>query len=287
MIDKITKTNFPPKKLAAPAYAEKVNELIDKLNDIVPLGNVVYADSVLSNNAIAYGFPIWNGVDPSDWITFMDDFICPALDDVTGEVTEWAVTRGGGDASAAVTSKDGLGGWLTLTSDGDDNDDCYVTSRSEAFIFSTDKKMIFKARILLEEAATDDANWCIGLSDTVAADFLQDDGDGPAATYDGALFFKVDGTMIIQFETSNGGTQVTQSLATFVTDTIYNLAFVYDYNDGVTGYITPYVNGVAGSRHAITIAELEEMHLIMGVKSGGDNEETLEVDYVAVAAERR
>jgi len=285
MIEKITKTNFTPSKLAVPAYAEKVNEIIEKLNDVAPVGSLLYVDGILSANPLVYGFPIWNGVDPSDWITFMDDFVNMPLD--SGEITHWAITRGGGTASAAVTSADGLGGWLSITSDGDNNDDCYVTSRSEAFLFDTDKKVAFKARIQLTEAATDDSNWCVGFSDTVAADFLQDDGAGPAATYDGAVFFKVDGTMEIQFETSNAGTQVTQSLCTFVTATTYNLAFIFDYNDGVTGYITPIVNGVAYSRHAITIAGLQEMHIIMGVKSGGDAEETLLVDYVAVAHERR
>lgn len=288
-INKITDRNFLPKKISAPAYADKVNELIDLLNELVPGGtNVLYVDGLLSSNELAYGFPIWNGIDPSDWILFLDDFISPPIDDTTGEITSWAVTRGGGTAGTVVSPADGLGGWLAIVSDGDDNDDCYITSHSEAFKFDTDKKMIFKARISLTEADTDKANWVIGLSDTVAADFLQDNGAGPAASYDGAVFFKEDSDMSIQFETSNAGDQVTNDdLADFASATVYNLTFVYDPNDGVTGYITPYVNGVAGTRHSITIAGLQEMHIIAGVKSGSAAEETLQVDYIAVAAERR
>jgi len=253
----------------------------------VTIENVLLKDGVItSKSTILEGFPLWNGIDPSDWVLFIDDFINMPLD--TGEITHWTITRGGGTAGTAVTAYDGLGGLLQIVSDGDNNDDCYVTSRTEAFLFDTDKKFAFKARIIPKEADTNKCNWVVGVSDTVAADFMQDGGAGPAATYDGAVFFKVDGDLNVGFETSNAGDQVTKAdLSTMTADTAINLAFIYDYNDGTTAYITPYVNGVAGGAHAITIAGLQEMHLIMGVKSGSDAEETLLVDYVAIAQERR
>lgn len=255
----------------------------------VVIENVRFKDgSVTSAVTMVDGYPIWNGVDPSDWIVFLDDFINPPLDDTTGEITSYVVTRGGGTAGTVVSPYDGLGGILQIVSDGDDNDDCYLTSPPEAFLFDTDKKLVFKCRITPVEADTNKCNWVIGLSDTVAADFMQDDGAGPAASYDGAVFFKVDGDLNVGFETSNAGDQVTVAdVGTMVSGTAMNLAFVYDYNDGTTGYITPYINGVAGTAHAITIAGLQEMHLIMGVKSGSAAEETFLVDYVAIAQERR
>lgn len=289
-IERITKTNFLPSKSSMPAYAEKVNEIIDRINDVAPIAgsSVLYVDGILSANPLVYGFPIWNGIDPSDWIVWMDDFIGADATTISAGADSSLGYNIVSDGVGATGISDGLGGWLDIVTGGSDNNETYFASVGEAFLFDTDKKLAFKARIKLTEANDDDANWIIGLSDNGAANFLQDDGDGPAASYDGAVFFKVDGTMTIQFETSNAATQVTNAaLATFVSGTTYNLTFVYDYNDGVTGYITPYVNGVAGTRHAITIAGLQEMHVVMGVKAGGGNAETFQVDYVAVAQERR
>lgn len=212
---------------------------------------------------------------------FKDDF-----DHGYDTTNVWAVVEdagaGGGDAL-----DDSVYGVLSVGCDGDDNDECYVSSIAENWKFQTNKKLYFETRITLTEANTDDANFIIGLSDTVAANSLQDDGAGPMASYDGAVFFKVDGTMKIQFETSNAAAQVTNAtLDDFVSATTYVLGFLYDYNDGVTAKVTPYVDGVAGTTHDLTIAGLEEMHILMGVKAGGANEEALKVDYVHVMQER-
>jgi len=198
----------------------------------------------------------------------------------------WAVVEDAGAGTGDVLT-DAAGGVLNVGCDGDDNDECYVSSVAEVFKFQTTKKIYFECKIKLTEANTDDANFIIGLSDTVAADSLVDNGAGPMASYDGAVFFKVDGTMKIQFETSNAAAQVTNAtLADFVSATDYVLGILYDYNDGVTAKVTPYVNGVAGTAHDLTIAGLEEMHVLMGVKAGDVAEENLLVDYVHVIAER-
>jgi len=255
----------------------------------VSIDSVLIKDgAILSNVAAVQGFPIWNGVDPSDWITYIDDFINPDITTISAGADSTLGYNIVSDDVGTTGVEDGLGGWLEVASGGTNNNETYLASTNEAFLFDTDKKFVFKCRVKLTEAATDDANWVIGVSDTASADFLVDDGAGPAASYDGAVFFKVDGTMKIQFESSNAGTQVTNAtLATFVSGTAYNLAFVYDYGNGTTGSITPYVNGTAGTAHAITIAGLQEMHLVMGVKAGGSNAESLMVDYVAIAQERR
>ena len=258
-------------------------------DDGVTIDGILIKDgSIVSSLSPVTGFPIWNGIDPSDWITFIDDFI--DLDITT--VGVGAASSLGyyiqGDHIGTTGAEDGLGGWLEIGAPNTDNHEVYLASTNEAFLFDTDKKFVLKCRIKLTEANTDDANWVIGVSDTAGANFLQDNGAGPAASYDGAIFFKVDGTMKIQFETSNAAAQVTNAtLADFASATTYNLAFVYDYGNGTTGSITPYVNGVAGTAHAITIAGLEEMHFVMGVKTGDTNAESLMVDYVAIAQERR
>ena len=198
----------------------------------------------------------------------------------------YAVVEDAGATGADVLD-DSVNGVLSIGCDGDDNDECYISSKAENFKFQTNKSLFFETQVTLTEANTDEANFIIGLSDTVAADSLVDDGAGPMASYDGAVFFKVDGTMKIQFETSNAAAQVTNAtLDDFVSGTTYRLGFLYEYKDGVTAEVTPYVDGVAGTTHELTIAGLEEMHILMGSKAGGANEEALKVDYVHVIAER-
>jgi len=283
------------------------NPVVNKLNELSNEEGVVNADtiseqtsgsgvtvdgvlvkdgSIVSALPIVTGFPIWNGVDPSDWITYIEDFINIPIDDTTGIPTAWTINTDDSTGTGGVI--DQLGGWMNVKAANTDNFGTTLSTIGESFLFDTDKKFVLKCRVQITEANTDDSNWAIGVSTVATKDFLQDNAAGPAATYDGAVFFKIDGTMKIQFETSNAGTQVTNAtLADFASATSYNLAFVYDYADGVTGSITPYVDGVAGTAHAITIAGLETMHFIMSVKTGDTNAEQFLVDYVAIAQERR
>lgn len=214
-------------------------------------------------------------------IEFFDDFFAY---DGTATVGGYLVAGTGAGTVAAI---DGVGGVLSIASGGTDNNEAYASSVTECFKFAASKPLFFEAKLNLTEAATDDANWIIGLSDVVDATALTDNGAGPPASYDGAVFFKVDGTMTIQFETSNAATQVTDAnVGTFVSATDYKVGFFFDPGDGTTGSITPYVDGVADAAQAITLAGLAEMHVLMGVKSGGANAETLLVDYVHVVGVR-
>ena len=211
-------------------------------------------------------------------IRLFDDF----FDYVDGDL--WDVTADSGGAQAAI---DGAGGVLSIKCDGDDNDEAYVASSFESWLFTTNKKLRFKARVKCTEAATDDANLVAGLSSVIGADFLVDDAGGPAATYDGAVFFKVDGGTVWQTETSNAGTQVTStSVGAFTSATWTILEIEYDPNDDVTAKVSFSIDGAGVSVHDLTISGLEEMHLILGVKAGGAAEETLLVDYVSVEMER-
>ena len=111
---------------------------------------------------------------------------------------------------------------------------------------------------------------------------LLDNAGGPAASYDGVVFFKVDGGTVWQFETSNAGTQkIDTDIGAFDDDTFQRLGFYFDPNDGTTAKVQPYLNGAkAGTPLDLTISGLEEMGILMGVKSGGANVETLNVDYI-------
>lgn len=203
------------------------------------------------------------------------------FDGLPVDADAWTLTEDAGKTGTDIIV-DRKGGWVKNFCDGDDNDESYRIGHGETWLFEASKPLWFECQIQLTEASTDDANWVIGVSDAAGANMLLDNGAGPAATYDGAVWFKVDGTLQCQFESSNAGTQVTTStgLATFVSGDIFRLGFVFDPLDGTTGTITPFADGAAGTAHSLTLSGLQEMHLFFGVKAGGSNEEAIEVDWI-------
>ena len=232
--------------------------------------NLTGTTNVGSGSGMWADYPLQNTMDPSLYHILFDDFL---------EFTEAAIWTTTEDAGKTGTDAlmDVVGGVYTNFCDGDDNDESYCISTAETFLIATGKKIWFEARLRVDEAATDDANVMVGLSDSAGADMILDNGGGPAASYDGVVFTKVDGGTKWQFETSNAGTQeTTAEVAAYADDTFVRLGFYYD---GVTG-ITPYVDGTAGTAHTIAVAGLEEMHVFFGIKAGSVVEEAIEIDYV-------
>jgi hypothetical protein len=243
-------------------------------------GNVFFRDNTYSGTR---GGSLWEmapqlaALDPGYFHQYFDEF---RFYDTTATVGTYAVVK---DGAVVPLLLDAAGGVLSLPTDVNDNDEIYLSSIAENWLFAASKPLWFEARVALTEANTDDANIIVGLSDTVAANSLLDNGGGPMASYDGAVWFKVDGGTVWQFESSNAGTQVTTSSAgAFASNTWYRVGFIFDPGAGTTGKITPYLNGVAGTEQNITLAGLEEMHILLGAKAGGGNAETLRVDYVKV-----
>jgi hypothetical protein len=210
---------------------------------------------------------------PIDTVLLNEDFF-----DIN--TTRWISVNDGATGTLALAT--GLaGGWLNVPTAGADNDYQLLRLSGKPFKFAANKPLYFEARIKLTEANVDDANWVVGLSDTTTTGFLADNGGGPPASYDGAVFFKVDGGTVIQFETSNAGTQVTDTdVGAFTSASTYTLGINFDPNDGITGVVKAYVNGALVATNNITLAGLEEMHVIYGAKAGGAAAETLQIDYV-------
>lgn len=218
---------------------------------------------------------------PENYLLFRDDFL-----DVNTVATSgrWKITK---DGSVTQTILDRKGGWLNAVTDVNDNDEVYVASQAESFLFEASKPVWFEAQVELTEAATNKANILVGFVDVAGANSLLDNGGGPPASYSGAVWFKVDSGTVWQFETSNAGTQsTTTSAGAFASATTYRLGMIFDPNDGITGKVTPYLNGTAGTVKDITLASLTEMHLCFGVKAGSAAAETLKVDWVHVLAVR-
>lgn len=220
---------------------------------------------------------------PGSHFDFFDDFFHfagPA--DFNDAVVQGDLYNVQGDAATAAVGT-GHGGVLSVdTVTGTDNNDGYIHTLDQIVAFSTGKKAVIEARVRLTEAATDDANIIFGVTNTVGANFLLDAAGGPAASYDGAVFFKVDGGTVWQAESSDAGAQVTDSdVGAFTSATWAKLRIAWDG----AGYVRFYLDGKLKAKQAFT-ATAVDMYLIAGVKEGGSNNETLEIDYLRVSAER-
>jgi hypothetical protein len=236
---------------------------------------------------------VWRGApghtqDPAVAFTFFDDFIHPASA-TASDVVAWTVATDGSSGTDAF--QDAAGGIVNLVTAAADNDYKAWSSPSEAFRFAAGKELWFEARFKLAEATVNDSAFWFGLTDTLTTGGFQANAAGPLASYDGALIWKDEDGTVLNFETSNAGTQNTSaSMAAFTTDTWTRVGFHFD-GAATTSVITPYyeVTGVAGAQmiagtaQNITLSGLEEMHAVMGVKAGpGGAAETLQVDYFKI-----
>lgn len=222
-------------------------------------------------------------------------------DDFTRDIdaAEWVVTAT--DAGSGTVG-DAVGGILAMTpSDGTvaDNDEVYLESPNETFLFANNKPLIFEARVQWTEANTDDFNVIVGIKDAVAANTLLDDGGGPAASYSGAVFFKVDGSTTWNVETSLAGTQTTTELSATNANNLAKrvmtaggssyqvLRLDFLPYSSTNAYVNFYIDGVQVAQHDYIYTSATEMQICIGGKNGAaTNVETLNVDYVICAQAR-
>jgi len=224
--------------------------------------------------------------------TIADDF----LRDV--DAADWVTTL---TDSGTASVGDAVGGVIALVpSDGTvaDNDEAYIESANEVFKFAADKPLLFEARVQYAEAATNAANILVGLLDAVGANSLQDNGGGPPSSYSGALFFKVDGGTRWQVETSNSTTQTTDDLVSTNVNNLskktqtaggsayQTLRIEYMPYSSTNAYVSFFIDGVLCCQHDYIFTSATEMQIGIGVKNGGANNETLNVDYVVCTQER-
>lgn len=215
-------------------------------------------------------------VDSADWATVISDLGSAAVGDVVAGIL------------ALVPSDASVG----------DNDETYARTANKLFKFAARKPCYFEARVQFTEASTNAANILVGLSSTVAADTLVDNGGGPPSNYSGAVFFKIDGGTVWQAETSNGTTQTTTELSASNANNIarrnvtaggsayQTLRIDYQPYSATNAYVTFSVDGVVVAQHDYIFTSAVEMYVGFGVKNGSANLETLNVDYVACIQER-
>lgn len=223
-------------------------------------------------------------------------------DDFHGlDTSIWTATEGDTNGSVAIDA-DGTGGVVALAVTTSDNEEAYLAS-NETFKIEAGKPIYALARIQYAEAATDDANVFFGLLDGVGANTIAD-GGGMKASFDGAVFYKADGETLWRVKSSN---------ATAATDTITEVTAggssyqtlaieVVPQNDGtaeVSYWIDPTggidlkqcrANGAHPAtpaiKHTVTLASQTEIAVAVGLKNGGANSETLNVDLIVVEQRR-
>ena len=206
------------------------------------------------------------------------------------DADKWTVTAT--DAGAA-TIADGVNGVIALTaSDGSvvDNDETYLEQKLETWLFAQNKAFSFKARVQFTEANTDDANVFVGMANAVAANLLVDDGAGLRTSGSYVGFLKVDGGTVWRLVSRNTDVNNDATLVTAGGASYQDLEFdVEDEGDG-SSYVkvTFKINGQQIFNSAtgrpfvqrVPIASATEMQVGFGVKNGGANLETLNIDRV-------
>lgn len=222
--------------------------------------------------------------DPYKAVTLFDDFLLGNNPDTP--LAFWVEVD---DATTGTNIPGDIrGGSVKIVTGATDNDYHALRSMSQCFNLLATKELWFEARFRVVEATTNESAWWFGLTDTLTTGGLQANALGPLASYDGVLVWKDEATMAIDAESSNAGTQDTETnMGTFVTNTWTRVGF-HVSAAATTGVVTPYFDlsdsGVMTAHSAtmnITRAGLEEMHVVMGIKAGPTAAaETLEVDYV-------
>lgn len=250
-----------------------------------PSNELIVDGTRVSNGTVA---ALWQHAparvqDPALAFELFDDFLNPASATVS-DVQAWTAVNDGGTGTPAF--QDAAGGIFNVVTAAADNDYAAYSSVAENWLFAAGKELWFEARFRCAEANTSESTWWFGLSDTLTTGGMQANAAGPLASYDGALIWKTPETaMTVNFETSNAGTQSTLSaFATAISNTWHRAGFYFD-GTATTSTITPYFhNGTewtAGTPQNITLAGLEEMHVVFGIKAGPTGgAETLQIDYV-------
>lgn len=207
------------------------------------------------------------------------------------DAAEWVSTlTDSGTASVGDAAK----GILALVaSDGTvaDNDEAYIESPNETFLFAAGKAIAFGALVQFTEANTDDANVFVGLLDAVGANTLVDDGAGPKTTASGVGFFKVDGgtTWNIFASLSTTQTKVNLTAANSLDKlaktaggaSYQRLEIVVIPKNTTQQDVEWYIDGVLVYKLTdMVFTSATEMQIGAGVKNGGANNETLNIDYI-------
>lgn len=213
----------------------------------------------------AYGLP-----DPTQWITFFDDF----LRYVAGDWTITTTQAGAGSSSVALT--DINGGAILITNDDADNDNVFLQKTGEAFLLAAGKKAFFKCRFKVSDATQSDVVVGLQVTDTTPLDVT-----------DGIYFLKADDAATYDFivrKNASTGSVSASAIGTLVSDTFVELAWYFDGRGNVQYYIDGVHKGTLDG--SSTYLPDTEICVSFGIQNGAAAIKTMTVDYVFAALER-
>lgn len=187
---------------------------------------------------------------------------------------------------------DAVNGVMVLTpSDGTvaDNDEVYLASANEIFLFDDEKPMLAQCRLKFVETAAGVYNAFFGFVNAVAADTLVDNGGGMRASGSIAAIYKVDGGTVWRCTTRNNGVVTDTVSTTAAGGTAYQRLEIEVVSfDTLNVKVLFRVDGVPlkdsqGREivHTVAVASATEMQIAAGAKLGAiTNNDTLSLDYL-------
>lgn len=241
---------------------------------------------------------------------FFDDFFSFSTNvaettTVLNTHTLWTVTASDNGSVAMMDAHGGIINCRPMNATTEDNNELYLHQRNETFIFKNNAPMLFEGRFKITAHNTTSlacTNWCFGVKDAWAANSLQDDGAGPAASYSGALIGTVDGSSYFFCESSLATTQTTVTGTGLTGETPSNATWFkarilwlpktstqgevhFFVDDGTNGWVEIGLDS-NGNAHVVTYASATEMEVGCGIKAGSDHRHAFQCDYIQAYALR-
>jgi hypothetical protein len=239
-------------------------------------GLLTYARGIASG-PWGHGTVDIDNYDPSVFHSIFDDFNNPATA-TTSEVQAWTDLNDGATGTNAF--QDVPGGLYNVVTTATLDDYHAMSSVNKIFQLASGKKLWFESRFKVAEAATNASTWWAGLTDTTTTGGMQTGALGPLASFDGFLFYKLQGAMAVNFQLSDAGVKGTQAgIATSVTNTFVRVGAHYDGGTKIFPYVDVGAGWVAGTAQTVAPGTQAVVRAIFGVKAGGANAETLQMDY--------
>lgn len=200
----------------------------------------------------------------------------------------WTVTT---ENSGAVNNIDGAGGQITIVTGATDENETYLESTKELFLFAAGKPIHGAARVKYSEASGTAANVAWGLMNAVGADSIVDAGAGLKSSYSGIAFYKVDGgtNWIVEASlatTRYGQTTLTAAnsldkLAKTAAGTAFQwLEFDWIPYSSTNAKVNFLIDGIHVAQADMVYTSATEMSLWAGAKTGSGNALTTTWDFL-------
>lgn len=211
--------------------------------------------------------------------------------------------------SGTVAVSDGVGGIVKInpSSDGTNsqaaNDETYLHGTTEIFKFADGKPLFWAAKVRPVANTIGTIGLICGLKDAVAANSLQDDANGPADSYSGAVFFKDDSTTYWKCESSVSTSQTTVTTDKTVGNNAWDVLAILAIPNGTNTTEVHFfhadlqtdgdfelvevgktTSGEQFVAHTLNNNSATEMEVCCGCKAGtANNSQYLDVDWVYAA----